>query len=69
MTNDIPAPEALAQEAREALNRRPTMTSREHFIWMVRKGLINAHGQVTRLIGGVAEPEPDYEHWIPEEQK
>jgi hypothetical protein len=68
MTNSFPPPEALAREAREALNRRPAMTPREHFIWMVRKGLINARGQVTRLIGGSAEAEPDYQHWTPEEQ-
>jgi hypothetical protein len=42
------------------------MTPREHFTWMVRKGMINARGQVTRLIGGSAEPEPDYETWTRE---
>ena len=62
----FPTPEELAQEAREALRRRPAMTPQEHFIWMVRKGFINARGQVTRLIGGAAEPEPNYQTWTPE---
>ncbi len=66
MNKVSPTPEQLAQEAREALSRRPAMTSREHFTWMVRKGMINARGQVTRLIGGSAEPEPNYETWTPE---
>ncbi len=66
MNNVSPTPEQLAQEAREALSRRPPMTSREHFIWMVRKGMVNARGQVTRLIGGSAEPEPNYETWTPD---
>lgn len=66
MNNVSPTPEQLAQEAREALSRRPAMTSREHFTWMVRKGMINARGQVTRLIGGSAEPEPNYQTWTPE---
>jgi hypothetical protein len=30
---------------------------------LIRKGFINARGQVTRLIGGSAEPEPDYPTW------
>jgi hypothetical protein len=66
MNNVSPTPEQLAREAREALSRRPGMTSREHFTWMVRQGLINARGEVTRLIGGSAEPEPDYETWTPD---
>ena len=66
MKNGLPTPEELAQEARAALSRRPAMTPREHFTWMVRKGLINARGQVTRLIGGSAEPEPDYQTWTPD---
>jgi hypothetical protein len=66
MKNGLPTTEELAREAREALSRRPAMTPREHFTWMVRKGLINARGQVTKLIGGSAEPEPDYRAWTPE---
>jgi hypothetical protein len=67
MNNVSPTAEQLAQEAREALSRRPAMTPREHFTWMVRKGMINARGEVTRLIGGSAEPEPNHETWTPEE--
>jgi hypothetical protein len=66
MNNVSPTPEQLAQEARDALSRRPAMTPREHFTWMVRKGMINARGEVTRLIGGSAEPEPSYETWTPQ---
>jgi hypothetical protein len=65
MKNVFPTTEELAREARDALSRRAAKTPREHFTWMVRKGLINARGQVTRLIGGSAEPEPNYETWTP----
>ena len=34
------------------------MTPLEHFRRMVASGVINARGEVTRLIGGDAEPEP-----------
>ncbi len=34
---------------------------------MVCNGFINAEGEVTRLIGGSAEPEPDYQNWTPSE--
>ena len=34
------------------------MTPLEHFRGMVASGVINARGEVTRLIGGDAEPEP-----------
>lgn len=61
-----PSPAALAKEAREALSRRPPQSSREYFIDLVRSGFINARGQVTRLIGGSAEPEPHRETWTPE---
>jgi hypothetical protein len=67
MSISFPTPEELAREAREALSRLPAMTPREHFTWMVRRGLINARGEVTRLIGGSAEPEPNYPTWTPDE--
>ena len=38
------------------------------YIWLVRLGFINAEFEVTRLIGGSAEPEPDYQNWIPPEK-
>jgi hypothetical protein len=43
----------------------PPKEGRELFLALVRKGFINARGEVTRLIGGEAEPEPDYENWFP----
>jgi hypothetical protein len=61
-----PTPEDLAREARKALRNHPPKEGLELFIDLVRKGFINARGQVTRLIGGSAEPEPDYETWTPE---
>ena len=65
MPNPFPTPKELAAEAREALRRHPPLEGRALFAWMVRQGFINAQGQVTRLIGGSAEPEPDYENWTP----
>jgi hypothetical protein len=67
MKNLYPTPKELAAEAREAFRRMPPKSPREHFIDLVRKGFINAQGQVTRLIGGSAEPEPNYETWTPED--
>ncbi len=63
MNNPFPTTEELVREAREALSRGPKRTPLEDFEWMVRKGFINARGEVTRLIGGSAEPEPNYETW------
>jgi hypothetical protein len=42
------------QAAMEATRLPP----REGFARMVRDGLINARGELTRLFGGEAEPEP-----------
>lgn len=35
-----------------------SMTPVQHFERMVRNGIINSRGEVTRLVGGDAEPEP-----------
>jgi hypothetical protein len=69
MKNSFPTPEALAAEAREALRKVPPKTGRALFRELVRKGFINARGQVTRFIGGSAEPEPNYQTWTGEEPK
>lgn len=61
-----PSPQELAAEAREARRRRPPRTAHEHFVWLVRKGFINSKWEVTRLIGGDAEPEPDYKNFTGE---
>jgi hypothetical protein len=58
-----PTPEQLAAEARAALRKVPPKRGHELFVELVRKGFINALGQVTRLIGGSAEPEPNYGTW------
>jgi hypothetical protein len=59
-----PTPDEIAREAREALARRPPRSSQEHFQELVRLGWINARGQVTTFLGGVAKPEPNYQAWI-----
>ena len=33
----------------------------------MRKGWINGRGQVTKLLGGIAEPEPNYQTWTMED--
>ena len=54
-----PTPHELAQEALAALRNAPPETPREHFVRLVRMGLIDTQGRVTRLCGGDAEPETD----------
>ncbi len=66
MTNKSSRPEEVASEAREVQRRRPPKSSRECFTEPVRKGWINACGQVAKLLSGTAEPEPNYERWIEE---
>jgi hypothetical protein len=64
-----PSPEELAAEAREALRRVPPLTGHELFVSLIRSGFINARGEVTRLIGGEAEPEPNYQNYRDEKPK
>ena len=63
MMSSSPTPEEIAAEAREAL-RTLHETPDEHFTRLVRLGWINARGQVTKFLGGEAEPEPNYQNWI-----
>lgn len=56
----FPTSEELAREAREAL-ARSNETPEEHFARLVRRGWINSKGEVTRIFGGDAEPEPGSE--------
>ena len=60
-------PAELAKRMREAFERIPRVPPREHFIRMVREGRINARGQLTKLFGGQAKPEPNRETWMPED--
>ncbi len=47
------------EEVRKALQESiDSMTPREHFERMVQTGIINRKGEVTKLVGGDAEPEP-----------
>lgn len=57
---ESPTPHEIAREAREALDRSQE-TPEEHFQRLVRRGFINARGQVTKLLGGDADPEPEAE--------
>ena len=52
----------------EIYRKHPPLEGDELFVWLVREGIINAQGQVTRLIGGSAEPAPDYQNWTQEKQ-
>lgn len=56
--NRFPTAEALGREALESLSRRKE-TPEEHFDRLVQQDWINRQGEVTRLLGGNAEPEPD----------
>ena len=50
----------LAADAMKAL-RESRESPHEHFERLVKLGWINRQGEVTRLLGGDAEPEPDSE--------
>jgi hypothetical protein len=63
-----PSPKQLAQEIREAFKQVPRPSPRDLFIEMVREGRINARGELTKLFGGSAEPEPNRETWLPPDQ-
>jgi hypothetical protein len=63
MKRAVPTPEELSAEARAALRKAPPDTGHALYVRLIRKGFINARGQVTRLIGGSAEPEPNYQTW------
>lgn len=54
----IPTSAEIGREALEAL-KRCKEPPKEHFERLVRLGWINRRGQVTRLLGGDAEPEAD----------
>jgi hypothetical protein len=56
MKNAFPTARELAEEAREAFRRNPLKPG-ELFDGLVRLGLINTKGEVTKLLGGDAEPE------------
>jgi hypothetical protein len=65
MWSPDPTSEELAAEAREVLRKHPPPEGRELYVWLVRQGIINAKWRLTRLRGGSAEPEPDYQNWVP----
>jgi len=57
MFSSYPSPREIGKEALEALRNAPKETSREHLARLIRIGLIDTEGRVTRLFGGEAEPE------------
>src|SRR5262249_37467141 len=63
MIDSFPTPEKLAAEARAILRKAPPPTGHALYVRLIRKGFINARGEVTKLIGGSAEPEQNYETW------
>jgi hypothetical protein len=61
-------PQELAREAREALAKNP-LTPKQRFEQMVRAGFVNERGEVTKLLGGDADPEPYAENKLPEPKR
>lgn len=57
--NSMPTPRELAAEALDALQATPEDPQR-HFQRLVELGWINTRGEVTKLLGGDAEPEPGH---------
>jgi hypothetical protein len=53
-------PKEIGDEARKALENSKE-TPQEHFARLIRRGWINSKGEVTRILGGDAEPEPHSE--------
>lgn len=51
---DFQTPSEIAREALQKSRETP----QEHFQRLVRLGWINSRGEVTRVFGGDAEPEP-----------
>lgn len=62
------SPKEIAREAREILARNPE-TPEQHFERLVRAGFINKRGEVTKLLGGDADPEPHAENKLPEPKR
>lgn len=52
-----PTPAEIAREAREILDRVKE-TPQETWDRLIRLGWINAQGEVTKIFGGDADPEP-----------
>lgn len=58
--NDMLHKQPTIGEVREAFETSSkSMSPLEHFDRMVKTGIINSRGEVTKLVGGQAEPEPD----------
>jgi hypothetical protein len=57
---NLQSPAEIAKEAREALSRVKE-TPQETWDSLIRLGWINAKGEVTKIFGGDADPEPGSE--------
>jgi hypothetical protein len=55
--NKALSPQELAAEALQVLRAHPE-DPKAHFQRLVERGWINTRGEVTKLLGGEAEPEP-----------
>lgn len=62
--NKILSPRELAAEALEALRKSPE-DPKQHFQRLVELGWINTRGEVTKLLGGDADPEPTAKNGTP----
>jgi hypothetical protein len=51
------SPHDIGKEAIEAMREASKETAGQTFARLIRMGLIDTHGQVTKLYGGDAEPE------------
>ncbi|HYV38413.1 MAG TPA: hypothetical protein VE988_22205 [Gemmataceae bacterium] len=54
---NFPTPADLAREMQDAYRNAPPETSRQHFARLVRMGLIDTQGRITKKFGGEAELE------------
>ena len=61
-------PQEVAAEAREAFARNPE-TPEQTWDRMIRAGFSNKRGEVTKLLGGDADPEPHAENKLPEKKR
>lgn len=52
------SPKEVAEEALAALRREPRPTPEETWARLIKLGFINSRGEVTKLLGGDADPEP-----------
>ncbi|MCE9529948.1 MAG: hypothetical protein K8T89_02220 [Planctomycetes bacterium] len=60
MMNPFPTRAQLVAKAREAIRKDPPKMAHDLYMELVSKGFIHSKWEVTKLIGGSADPEPNY---------